>query len=63
MAEKHGIPALISFFIPGAGQLIQGRMSGIFQFIMAVIAWFFLLGWIVHIWSAADAYNYEEEKK
>lgn len=50
------IAALASFFIPGLGQLLQGRvlMAG-FQFVLAAVLWFFLLGWIVHLWSIVDA--------
>lgn len=50
------IAALASFFIPGLGQLLQGRvlMAG-FQFVLAIILWFFLLGWAVHLWSIVDA--------
>jgi TM2 domain-containing membrane protein YozV len=50
------IAALASFWIPGLGQLIQGRfLKGLFMFIMAGLLWWFLLGWIVHIWSVIDA--------
>lgn len=50
------IAALASFFIPGLGQLLQGRvlMAG-FQFVLAIVLWFFLLGWAVHLWSIVDA--------
>ena len=50
------IAALASFFIPGLGQLLQGRLlkAGI-MFAMAAILWFFLLGWIIHLWSILDA--------
>jgi len=50
------IAALASFFIPGLGQLIQGRpiKAGI-MFVLACILWFFLLGWLVHLWSIIDA--------
>jgi TM2 domain-containing membrane protein YozV len=50
------IAALASFFIPGLGQLIQGRplKAGI-MFVLAAVLWFFLLGWIVHLWSILDA--------
>lgn len=50
------IAALASFFIPGLGQLIQGRWirAGI-QFVMAGFLWFFWLGWIIHLWSIIDA--------
>jgi TM2 domain-containing membrane protein YozV len=50
------IAALASFFIPGLGQLIQGRLlkAGI-MFVLAAILWIFLLGWLVHLWSIVDA--------
>ncbi len=50
------IAALCSFFIPGLGQLIQGRvMMAIIQFVLAGILWVFLLGWLIHLWSIVDA--------
>jgi TM2 domain-containing membrane protein YozV len=50
------IAALCSFFIPGLGQLLQGRLlMAIFQFCLAAVLWFFLLGWLVHLWSILDA--------
>ena len=50
------IAALASFFIPGLGQLLQGRwlLAG-FQFIAAAVLWLILLGWIIHLWSIIDA--------
>lgn len=54
------IAALCSFFIPGLGQLIQGRLlAAAVQFVLASILWFVLLGWIVHIWSIIDAARYK----
>jgi len=53
------IAALCSFFIPGLGQLIQGRLfAAIVQFLLAGILWYFLLGWLVHLWSVIDAAIY-----
>jgi TM2 domain-containing membrane protein YozV len=50
------IAALASCFVPGLGQLIQGRLlKAAFQFVLAGILWWFLLGWIVHLWSIIDA--------
>ncbi len=50
------IAALASFFIPGLGQLLQGWLGiAIVMFVMAGILWFFLLGWIIHLWSNLDA--------
>lgn len=50
------IAALCSFFIPGLGQLVQGRllMAGV-QFVLAGLLWIILLGWIIHLWSIVDA--------
>ncbi len=50
------LAALCSFFIPGLGQLLQGRLLiAIVQFVLAAVLWVFLLGWIVHLWSIIDA--------
>lgn len=50
------IAALGSFFIPGLGQLLQGRLlAAALFFVAAGVLWFFLLGWIVHLWAVLDA--------
>ena len=53
------ISALASFFIPGLGQLLQGRwlLAG-FMFVMTALLWLILLGWIIHLWSIIDAAVY-----
>jgi TM2 domain-containing membrane protein YozV len=50
------IAALASFFIPGLGQLLQGRwlLAG-FMFVLTAVLWLVLLGWIIHLWSIVDA--------
>lgn len=54
------IAALASFFIPGLGQLIQGRVvKAAVMFVLAAVLWIFLLGWAVHLWSIVDAALYE----
>lgn len=54
------IAAVCSFFIPGLGQLVQGRIGmALVQFVLSGILWFFLLGWIVHLWSVIDAAVYK----
>lgn len=54
------IAALASFFIPGLGQLLQGRLiMAIFQFCLAAALWVVLLGWAVHLWSVLDAALYK----
>lgn len=50
------IAALASFFIPGLGQLIQGRLlAALIQFVLASLLWIIWMGWIVHLWSIIDA--------
>ncbi|HLQ23874.1 MAG TPA: hypothetical protein VK132_11740 [Gemmatimonadales bacterium] len=50
------IAALASFFIPGLGQLLQGRLvAALVMFVLAAVLWWFLLGWIIHLWSIVDA--------
>lgn len=54
------IAALASFFIPGLGQLLQGRiiMAGV-QFVLAALLWIVWLGWLIHLWSIIDAAVYK----
>jgi len=57
------IAALCSFFIPGLGQLLQGRLiKAIIQFVLAAILWAILLGWIIHLWSILDAALFKPKK-
>ncbi|MCX6969884.1 MAG: hypothetical protein NTV93_06980 [Verrucomicrobia bacterium] len=50
------IAALCSFFFPGLGQLIQGRiLAALLFFVAAGILWFVMLGWVVHIWACVNA--------
>jgi len=53
------IAALCSFFFPGLGQLIQGRiLSALLFFVGAALVWFIsfgTLGWVIHIWACVDA--------
>jgi TM2 domain-containing membrane protein YozV len=50
------VAALASFFIPGLGQLIQGRpLKALVMLVLASLLWIVWLGWIVHLWSILDA--------
>lgn len=50
------IAALASFFVPGLGQLLQGRLFiAAVMFVLAAALWIILLGWIIHLWSILDA--------
>lgn len=54
------IAALASFFIPGLGQLLQGRLlTAIIHFVLAGVLWIILMGWIVHLWSIIDAARFK----
>lgn len=63
---KHGVPALISFFVPGVGQLIKGHfpkaiviwvVGGLVGFFLW---WTFIAPFIVWVWNVYDAYNSNE---
>ncbi|WP_374012851.1 hypothetical protein [Pseudoxanthomonas koreensis] len=42
------IAAICSFFVPGLGQLVQGRvMSAVFWFLAACVAW--LVTWVLTV--------------
>jgi TM2 domain-containing membrane protein YozV len=53
------IAALASLFVPGLGQLAQGRItSALLQFVLSSILWilsFGLLGWVGHVLACLDA--------
>lgn len=50
------IAAVCSFFIPGLGQLVQGRpLAALVHFVLAGVLWLIFLGWIIHLWSIIDA--------
>ena len=54
------LAALASLFIPGLGQLLQGRIIKAFiMVILAGIMWFVFLGWIIHLWSVIDAARFK----
>jgi len=56
------LAALCSLFIPGLGQLLQGRLGmAIVHFLLAGVLWIVLLGWIVHLWSILDAARFSPE--
>ncbi len=55
------IAALCSFFIPGLGQLVQGRfILALIMFVLAGALWIIWLGWIIHLWSVIDAALYSD---
>jgi TM2 domain-containing membrane protein YozV len=58
-STSNVIAALASFFVPGLGQLVQGRIvMALVQFVVGIVVWVVslgLLGWVVHLWSVIDA--------
>ena len=58
-STSNVIAALASFFVPGLGQLVQGRiLMALVQFVAGVLIWIVslgTLGWVVHLWSVIDA--------
>jgi len=59
------IAAIASFFIPGLGQLIQGRLfAALFMFVLAGaihVFTFGLLGWVGHVIAALHAAVYDPD--
>jgi len=53
------LSAAASLFIPGLGQLLQGRLLGaILFFVLAGIVWLVslgTLGWTIHLWACLDS--------
>lgn len=62
---KHGVPALLSFLLPGLGQIVKGDIpKGIVHLIAISVSWlltFVLIGYLLYpvvwIYSIYDAYN------
>lgn len=65
MSEGQGstgnvLAAICSLFIPGLGQLVQGRLlMAVIMFVLAALLWIVLLGWLIHLWSILDAALYK----
>jgi len=59
------IAAIASFFIPGLGQLVQGRLfAALFFFVLAGAIHLFtlgLLGWVGHVIAAIEAAAYRRD--
>ena len=56
------IAALCSFFIPGLGQLIQGRIiKGAIYFILTALFWLVWMGWLPHLLSIINAARFKSQ--
>lgn len=59
-SDGNVLAALCSFFIPGLGQLLQGRLiMAAIHLIIDILLWLIWMGWIMHIFSAYSAAVYE----
>ena len=62
--KSPGVAAVLSFFIPGVGQIYNGEfLRGLFWLIVTPGFWLGtggMLGWICHLVSAATAYHRAE---
>jgi TM2 domain-containing membrane protein YozV len=58
-STSNVISAIASFFLPGLGQLVQGRiLAALIFFLLSGFLWVVtgpLLGWLGHIWACIDA--------
>ena len=56
------LAAICSLFIPGLGQLVQGRVfMALVMFVLAAVLWIVWLGWVIHLWSIVDAAMYRRD--
>lgn len=63
--NNPGLAAVLSFFIPGVGQIYNGAfLRGIFWFILTPGLWIGtggMLGWVCHLIAAYTAYSYAKK--
>jgi TM2 domain-containing membrane protein YozV len=63
-SKNSGLAAVLSFFVPGAGQFYNGKfLRGLFWLIVTPGLWIGsggTLGWICHVVAAYTAYRYAE---
>ena len=64
--KSEGLAAVLSFFIPGLGQIYNGQIGKglliiVLDIVLAFFIWFFCLTlialFVIWIWSIFDAYN------
>jgi len=53
------VAAVLSFFLPGLGQIYNGQIGiGILMMILTIGLYFIVIGFFVHIGLIYDAYSY-----
>ena len=58
--RTYSVPALLSFFVPGLGQIVKGQIGkgiGIFFSTLLGYAMMIVPGVIIHIWAICDAHK------
>lgn len=66
------LAALCNFFIPGLGQLLQGRVGAALMFFLStslcyllaasvIFIFMWLVGALIHLWSIINAAKYQPE--
>ncbi len=64
MNTSNALAAIVNIFIPGVGQLIQGRLLAGLFFLFATFIGYILLvipGLIMHVWAIVDAANHKSK--
>lgn len=60
--RNSGLAAVLSFLVPGLGQIYCGRIGrGIFILITTIILMFIVIGVVEWIWNIYDAYAIAEK--
>lgn len=61
--QTYGLPAILSFFVPGLGQLLKGQiLKGVGIWIVGgvltyLLWWTIVVPFVIWIWNVYDAYN------
>ena len=61
--QTYGLPAILSFFVPGLGQLLKGQiLKGVGIWIIGgvltyLLWWTIVVPFVIWIWNIYDAYN------
>lgn len=61
--QTYGLPAILSFFVPGLGQLLKGQtLKGVGIWIIGgvltyLLWWTIVVPFVIWIWNVYDAYN------
>lgn len=60
--KDPGISAVLSFFVPGLGQIYNGQIAmGLAMMMLTIGLYFIVVGLFVHVWLIFDAYSYAKK--